>query len=125
MGALGTWDIIIFISYLILALGIGWWSKSKASESLDQFFVAGRSMPGWLIGISMVATTFAADTPLVVSGIVNDKGIAGNWFWWSLALGHLLAAIVFAPLWRRATVITDAEFTELRYSGRPALWLRG
>ena len=87
MGALGTWDIIIFISYLILALGIGWWSKSKASESLDQFFVAGRSMPGWLIGISMVATTFAADTPLVVSGIVNDKGIAGNWFWWSLALG--------------------------------------
>lgn len=125
MGALGTWDIIIFISYLILALGIGWWSKSKASESLDQFFVAGRSMPGWLIGVSMVATTFAADTPLVVSGIVNDKGIAGNWFWWSLALGHLLAAIVFAPLWRRATVITDAEFTELRYSGRPAVWLRG
>lgn len=125
MGTLGTWDIIIFISYLVLALGIGWWSKSRASESLDQFFVAGRSMPGWLIGVSMVATTFAADTPLVVSGIVNDKGIAGNWFWWSLALGHLLAAIVFAPLWRRATVITDAEFTELRYSGKPALWLRG
>ena len=125
MGTLGTWDIAIFISYLLLALGIGWWSRSRASESLDQFFVAGRSMPGWLIGVSMVATTFAADTPLVVSGIVNDKGIAGNWFWWSLALGHLLAAIVFAPLWRRATVITDAEFTELRYSGRPALWLRG
>ena len=125
MGTLGTWDIAIFISYLLLALGIGWWSRSRASESLDQFFVAGRSMPGWLIGVSMVATTFAADTPLVVSGIVNDKGIAGNWFWWSLALGHLLAAIVFAPLWRRATVITDAEFTELRYSGKPAVWLRG
>ncbi len=125
MGTLGTWDIAIFISYLVLALGIGWWARTKASQSIDEYFVAGRSIPGWLIGISMVATTFAADTPLVVSGIVNDKGIAGNWFWWSLALGHLMAAIVFAPLWRRATVITDAEFTELRYSGSPAVWLRG
>lgn len=117
-------DWAILASYLLFTLCVGLWLKDQASEDMDSYFVAGRRLPGWLIGTSMVATTFAADTPLAVTGLVAKNGIAGNWFWWSLAFGHLSAAFFFAPYWRRAEVITDAEFVELRYSGKSAAFLR-
>lgn len=124
MSALSALDWSIVMLYLILSLGMGLYLRKRAGENLESYFVAGREMSGWLVGTSMVATTFAADTPLAVTGIVAKNGIAGNWFWWSLAFSHLLAAFVFARLWRRAHIITDAEFIELRYSGRSATALR-
>jgi Na+/proline symporter len=124
MSALSFIDWSIVALYLVLSLGMGFYMRTKAGESLESYFVAGRKMSGWLVGTSMVATTFAADTPLAVTGIIAKNGIAGNWFWWSLAFSHILAAFVFARLWRRAHIITDAEFIELRYSGRAATILR-
>jgi len=124
MSALSYIDWSIVVVYLVLSLGMGFYLRTKAGENLESYFVAGRKMSGWLVGTSMVATTFAADTPLAVTGIVAKNGIAGNWFWWSLAFSHILAAFVFARLWRRAHIITDAEFIELRYSGRSATVLR-
>src|SRR4051812_5753369 len=97
----------------------------RASESLDEYFVSGRQLPWWLAGTSMVATTFAADTPLVVSGLVAKYGVAGNWLWWNGAISGILTVFFFARLWRRAGVLTDLEFAELRYGGRPAAVLRG
>ena len=117
------WSIII--GYGIFALMVGLFFVKRASGSIKDFFVSGRSLPWWLAGTSMVATTFAADTPLAVTGFVSRQGIAGNWFWWSAALSGMMAVFLFARLWRRAEVITDAELIELRYSGRPAAILRG
>ncbi len=97
----------------------------RAGKSLGQYFLAGRELPWWLAGTSMVATTFAADTPLAVTGIVATDGIAGNWIWWSAALGSMLSVLFFARLWRRAGILTDVAFVELRYGGRPAALLRG
>ena len=97
----------------------------KASQSLDEYFVSGRALPWWLAGTSMVATTFAADTPLVVAGLVAKYGVAGNWLWWNGALTGILTVFFFARLWRRAGVLTDLEFAELRYGGKPAAVLRG
>src|SRR4051794_17327632 len=97
----------------------------RASESLDEYFVSGRSLPWWLAGTSMVATTFAADTPLVVAGLVAKYGVAGNWLWWNGAFSGGLTVFFFSRLWRRAGVLTDVEFAELRYGGRPAAVLRG
>jgi len=91
----------------------------------DGVFLSGRNVPWWLAGTSMVATTFAADTPLVVTGMVARYGIAGNWLWWNMAASGMLTVFVYARLWRRAGVMTDVEFAELRYSGRPAAFLRG
>ena len=89
----------------------------RASGDVGEFFLSGRSVPWWLAGTSMVATTFGADTPLVVTGLIYNQGIAGNWLWWSFCLSGMLTVFFFAPLWRRANVLTDMEFAELRYSG--------
>src|SRR4029077_10811446 len=94
-------------------------------ESLDEYFISGRAVPWWLAGASMVATTFAADTPLVVTGLVVAHGVAGNWLWWNMLMSGMLTVFFFARLWRRAHVMTDVEFAEIRYSGRPAAVLRG
>ncbi len=118
-------DWIFIVGYFALALGIGISVTKKGSKSLVDFFCSGRSAPWWLAGISMVATTFAADTPLAVTGIVGKNGIAGNWLWWNFLIGNILTVFLFARLWRRSEVMTDVEFTELRYAGKPAAFLRG
>ena len=118
-------DWIIIIAYFAASLAIGLYYTGRAGRSLSEYFLSGRSLPWWLAGTSMVATTFAADTPLVVTGLVVRQGIAGNWLWWSLALSGILTVFFFARLWRRAGVLTDVEFVELRYGGKPAATLRG
>jgi Na+/proline symporter len=118
-------DWIIIVAYFVVSAAIGLYYTGRASRSLSEYFLSGRSLPWWLAGTSMVATTFAADTPLVVTGLVVRQGVAGNWLWWSLALSGILTVFFFARLWRRAGVLTDVEFVELRYGGRPAATLRG
>ncbi|MCB1034931.1 MAG: hypothetical protein KDD47_13975, partial [Acidobacteria bacterium] len=118
-------DLAIIAGYVVFALAIGGWFARTKKKEVESFFVGDRSLPWWLAGTSMVATTFAADTPLAVTGIVAADGISGNWIWWSWAIAHLTATFFFARLWRRSGVITDAEITELRYSGRAAAALRG
>lgn len=118
-------DWILVGCYLAFSLGVGFWFSKRASGSVSSYFVSGRKLPWWLLGTSMVATTFAADTPLAVTGWIRTEGIWKNWFWWNYALSHALVIIVFSRLWRRAEVVTDNELIELRYSGRPAAFLRG
>jgi SSS family solute:Na+ symporter len=122
---LATWDWTIVAAYFIVSAAIGVAYAGRAKRSLADYFVSGRSLPWWLAGTSMVATTFAADTPLAVTGMVARHGVAGNWLWWNLAFSGLLTVFFFSRLWRRAGVVTDVEFTELRYAGRPAALLRG
>ncbi len=121
---LTTVDWLIIAAYFVLSLAIGLYYYRRAGESTAEFFVAGRSLPWWLAGTSMVATTFAADTPLAVTEMVARNGVAGNWLWWSMLPSGMLTVFFFARLWRRAEVVTDVEFVELRYSGRPAAFLR-
>jgi len=118
-------DLSIITAYLLLSLLIGLWYSNRASKDTAEFFLSGRTLPWWLAGTGMVATTFAADTPLAVAGLVAKNGIAGNWVWWSAAIGGMLTVFFFARLWRRAEVLTDLEFIELRYSGVAAQVLRG
>lgn len=118
-------DWIIVLLYLVLTMALGLYLARKASGSLVDFFVSGRSLPWWLAGTSMAATTFSIDTPLYVAGIVGNRGIAGNWEWWSFGIAHLIMIYVFARLWRRSEIVTDAELTEMRYGGRMAAVLRG
>src|SRR5437870_3439276 len=118
-------DWAVIAAYFALNLAIGVYYASRARGSTTEFFLSGRNVPWWLAGTSMVATTFAADTPLVVTGMVARYGIAGNWLWWNMAASGMLTVFVYARLWRRAGVMTDVEFAELRYSGRPAAFLRG
>jgi Na+/proline symporter len=118
-------DWLIIALYFVLSAAIGLAYTGKASRSLADYFVSGRSLPWWLAGTSMVATTFAADTPLAVAGLVAKYGVAGNWLWWNGALSGILTVFFFSRLWRRAGVLTDVEFAELRYGGRPAAVLRG
>ncbi len=125
MTALAPLDWAIVAAYLVLALVAGLLVSRRAGTSIDSYFVADRGLPWWWLGTSMVATTFAADTPLVVSGLVAEHGVAGNWFWWSWAISHVSTAVIFASLWRRSRVLTDAELVELRYGGRSATLLRG
>ena len=125
MSALTSLDWAIVAGYLVLALVTGLLVSRLAGRSLESYFVAERNLPWWWLGTSMVATTFAADTPLVVTGLVANHGVAGNWFWWSWAFSYVAMAVVFAALWRRARVLTDAELVELRYAGRRAAALRG
>ena len=118
-------DWAIVAAYFVLSLAIGLYYFKRAGESTGEFFVAGRDLPWWLAGTSMVATTFAADTPLAVTEMVARNGVAGNWLWWSMLPSGMLTVFFFARLWRRAEVMTDVEFVELRYTGRPAAFLRG
>ena len=118
-------DWVVLGLYILLTMGIGLYLSRRASASIEDYFVSGRKLPWWLAGTSMAATTFSIDTPLYVAGVVGSRGIAGNWEWWAFGFGHVLLIYVFARLWRRSEVITDAELVELRYSGRPAALLRG
>ena len=123
--SLTTLDWGILVASFAGPLIIGLYYYRRAGASVGQFFLSGRDLPWWLAGTSMVATTFAADTPLAVTGLVARDGIAGNWIWWNAALGSMLTVFFFARLWRRAGILTDVEFVELRYTGRPAAILRG
>nr|WP_272491767.1 sodium:solute symporter family protein [Natronogracilivirga saccharolytica] len=116
---------MLVASYFVLSLGIALYFYSRAGRNTTEFFLSGRNMPWWIIGTSMVATTFAADTPLAVTEMVAENGIAGNWLWWNFLMGGMLTVFFFARLWRRSGVLTDVEFIELRYSGPEAAWLRG
>jgi solute:Na+ symporter, SSS family len=122
---LNTTDWLIILLYFSISAAIGLAYTRKASRSLSDYFVSGRALPWWLAGTSMVATTFAADTPLAVAGFVAKYGVAGNWLWWNGAFSGVLTVFFFSRLWRRAGVLTDVEFAELRYGGRPAAVLRG
>src|SRR5277367_3735943 len=118
-------DWVVIAAYFAVNLGIGFYYARRASDNVGDFFLSGRSVSWWLAGTSMVATTFAADTPLVVTGLVYHQGISGNWLWWPLALSGMMTVFFFAPLWRRSGVLTDMEFVEIRYAGKPASFLRG
>jgi solute:Na+ symporter, SSS family len=118
-------DWAIVVAYFGLSAGIGMAFAKKGGESLEEYFISGRQVSWWLAGASMVATTFAADTPLVVTGIVTSNGVAGNWLWWNMLMSGMLTVFFFARLWRRANVMTDVEFAEIRYSGKRAAVLRG
>jgi len=118
-------DWAIVIGYFALSMGIGLFFTKKGGESIEEYFLSGRNVSWWLAGASMVATTFAADTPLVVTGLVFNNGVAGNWLWWNMLMSGMLTVFFFARLWRRAGVMTDVEFAEVRYSGKPAAALRG
>lgn len=117
-------DWAIIVGYFVLTIGIGLFFTRRAGKNLTEFFVSGRSLPWWIAGTSMVATTFAADTPLAVTGLVVKNGLAGNWFWWAFAMGGMFTVFVYARLWRRSEVITDVELIKLRYSGPAAHGLR-
>lgn len=117
------WSIIVL--FLLLILGIGLAYTRQAGKNIESFFLGGRNLPWWIAGTSMVATTFAADTPLLITELVAQNGISGNWLWWNGLIGGMLATFLFAKLWRKANIITDVELTELRYSGKPAAFLRG
>jgi solute:Na+ symporter, SSS family len=123
--ALTAIDWAIVAAYFILSLAIGFAFTKRGGESLSEYFLSGRNVTWWLAGTSMVATTFAADTPLVVTGLVSAHGVAGNWLWWNMLMSGMLTVFFFARLWRRARVMTDVEFAEIRYSGDPAAVLRG
>ena len=118
-------DAGVVAAYFLLNLAIGFYYKRQAGRSMEEYFVSGRSAPWWLAGTSMVATTFAADTPLAVTGMVAQGGIAGNWLWWNFIFSGMLTVFFYARLWRRAGVTTDVEFAEIRYAGKPAAFLRG
>src|SRR5882724_10178563 len=117
------WSIVA--AYFLFNLAVGFYYKSRAGKNTEEFFVGGRNVPWWLAGTSMVATTFAADTPLAVTGMVARNGIAGNWLWWNFVASGMLTVFFYARLWRRSGVMTDIEFSEIRYSGKPAEFLRG
>jgi solute:Na+ symporter, SSS family len=118
-------DWAVVAAYFVLTTLIGFMFTKRGGESLQEYFISGRNVPWWLAGVSMVATTFAADTPLAVTGMVAANGVAGNWLWWNMVMSGMLTVFFFARLWRRAGVMTDVELAELRYGGRPAAVLRG
>ncbi len=118
-------DLAILGLYVAFAIGVGFFLRHRASKNADQFFLAGRKLPWWVVGTSMVATTFAADTPLVITGWVRDGGIWKNWLWWCFAVGGMLTVFLFSRYWRRLGVMTQAEFAEMRYGGHGATALRG
>ena len=118
-------DWLIICAYFVISLAIGIWASKQAGEDTKSFFLAGRNMPWWLLGVSMVATTFSTDTPNLVTDLVRQNGVSGNWTWWAFLLTGMLTVFVYAKLWRRSGVLTDIEFYELRYSGKAAAFLRG
>lgn len=117
-------DWLVIALYFLFNLAVALYLRKRATQSVSDFFVSGRNVSWWLAGTSMVATTFAADTPLVVTGLVARNGIAGNWIWWSMVFSGMLTVFFYAKLWRRAGVLTDVEFAEIRYHGKPAAFLR-
>ena len=118
-------DVLIIAAFVIYAVSSGFRNKGQASKNLEEYFLAGRTLPGWKAGLSMAATQFAADTPLLVTGLIATAGIFALWQLWIFALAFLLMGFVLAPSWRRAGVLTDAELTEVRYGRTPATVLRG
>src|SRR5499427_309330 len=112
-------------AYFVVTLALGLYFRRRSGKNISEYFVSGRNVSWWLAGTSMVATTFAADTPLAVTGFVYRNGIAGNWIWWSFLLSGMLTVFLFARLWRRSGLLTDVQFAEMRYSGKPAAFLRG
>ncbi len=122
---LSSLDWSIVGAYFALSLAVGIWASKQAGKDTKSFFLAGRNMPWWLLGVSMVATTFSTDTPNLVTDLVRQKGVSGNWAWWAFLLTGMLTVFVYARLWRRSGVLTDIEFYELRYSGKAAAFLRG
>ncbi|HUO60464.1 MAG TPA: sodium:solute symporter family protein [Candidatus Acidoferrales bacterium] len=122
---LSTLDWLAIFGYLAVTLVLGLYFRSRSSRSVDDYFVSGRNVNWWLAGTSMVATTFSADTPLVVAGLVYTQGISGNWLWWGFLLSGMMTVFLFARLWRRSGLLTDVQFAEMRYSGKPAAFLRG
>jgi len=118
-------DWLVIIGYLLANLLIGVYYRRRASGNTEEFFISGRDVSWWLAGTSMVATTFAADTPLLVCGLVARQGIAGNWIWWGSCVGGMLTVFFFARYWRRAEILTDVQLVEIRYGGKPAAFLRG
>ena len=121
---LSTLDLSIIIALFVIILGIGFYVSKSSGKSASQYFLSGRNMPWWLLGLSMVATTFSTDTPNLVTDIVRTNGVAGNWVWWAFLITGLLTVFVYARLWRQSNVTTDIEFYELRYGGAPARFLR-
>ena len=117
------WAIIGF--FFIISLGVGIWASKKAGKNTKSYFLADRNMPWWLLGISMVATTFSTDTPNLVTDLVRKNGVSGNWSWWAFLITGMLTVFIYAKLWHRSEVLTDIEFYELRYSGKAAAFLRG
>src|SRR5687768_16467530 len=122
---LNTVDWAIVAAYFVMTAAIGFYFTKRGGASMSEYFISGRNVPWWLAGVSMVATTFAADTPLVVTGLVASRGVAGNWLWWNMVMSGILTVFFFARLWRRAGVLTDAELAEVRYGGKQASFLRG
>ena len=118
-------DWLYIIGYFAVTIILGVLFSKRAGTSIQSFFLSGRSLPWWIVGTSMVATTFSANTPLAVTGMVARDGIAGNWLWWNMVLSGIMTVFLYARLWRRAEVLTDVEFTEIRYAGKPAAFLRG
>jgi len=118
-------DWAVILGYLLLMLLLGLFFRRRSSRSTEDYFVSGRAVTWWLAGTSMVATTFAADTPLVVTGLVYTQGIAGNWLWWSFLPSGMMTVFLFARLWKRSGLLTDVQFAEMRYTGKPAAFLRG
>ena len=124
MISLSTIDYTFIITFFAITLFIGIWVSKKSGKNATQFFLSGRNMPWWLLGVSMVATTFSTDTPNLVTDIVRTNGVSGNWVWWAFLITGLLTVFVYAKLWRKSNVKTDLEFYELRYGGKPAVFLR-
>ncbi len=118
-------DWAVILGYLLLMLLLGLFFRRRSGQSTEDYFVSGRQVTWWLAGTSMVATTFAADTPLVVTGLVYTQGIAGNWLWWSFLPSGMMTVFLFARLWKRSGLLTDVQFAEMRYTGKPAAFLRG
>jgi len=121
---LSTLDYSFIIVFFSLVLGIGIYVSKKSGSSSSEFFLSGRTMPWWLLGLSMVATTFSTDTPNLVTDLVRTQGVSGNWGWWCFLLTGMLTVFIYAKLWRKSNVKTDLEFYELRYGGKPASFLR-
>src|SRR5688572_11581233 len=118
-------DWAVVVAYFALTVGIGFYFTKRGGENMEEYFISGRKVPWWLAGVAMVATTFAADTPLAVTGMVASRGVAGNWLWWNMVMSGILTVFFFARLWRRAGVMTDVQLAELRYGGNRAAVLRG
>jgi SSS family solute:Na+ symporter len=123
--ALNSIDWTIVVIFFIIVLSIGWIASKTAGKDITQFFLGGRGMPWWLLGISMVACTFSADTPNLVTGMVRENGVGKNWAWWAFLITGMVTVFIYAKLWRRSNVLTDLEFYEKRYSGKAASFLRG